>query len=102
MTNAEAWFNIVLRPRKPEGSLGRTAQDGHLDSHTAPELCKLPVAIFPFCSALIESMKIVARVPVSPDSPACVAAFILIVSDCVDADDTVPNIESPSWLVFGD
>ena len=36
-TNAEAWFNIALRPRKPEGSLGRTAQDGHLDSHTAPE-----------------------------------------------------------------
>jgi len=29
-----------LRPRKPEGSLGRTAQDGHLDSHTAPELCR--------------------------------------------------------------
>ena len=39
MTNAEARFNNVLRPRKPEGSLGRTAQDGHLDSHTAPELC---------------------------------------------------------------
>ena len=39
VTNAEAWFNIALRPRKPEGSLGRTAQDGHLDSHTAPELC---------------------------------------------------------------
>ena len=37
-TNAEAWFNTDLRPRKPEGSLGRTAQDGHLDSHTAPEL----------------------------------------------------------------
>ena len=37
-TNVEAWFNIALRPRKPEGSLGRTAQDGHLDSHTAPEL----------------------------------------------------------------
>ena len=36
MTNAEAWFNIALRP---EGSLGRTAQNGHLDSHTAPELC---------------------------------------------------------------
>ena len=31
-------FNHSLRPRKPEGSLGRTAQDGHLDSHTAPEL----------------------------------------------------------------
>ena len=30
VTNAEAWFSIALRPRKPEGSLGRTAQDGHL------------------------------------------------------------------------
>ena len=38
MTNAEARFNKSLRPRKPEGSLGRTAQDVHLDSHTAPEL----------------------------------------------------------------
>ena len=37
-TNVEAWFSIALRPRKPEGSLGRTAQDVHLDSHTAPEL----------------------------------------------------------------
>ena len=37
MTNAEAWLNNSLRPRKPEGSLGRTAQDGHLDSHTAPD-----------------------------------------------------------------
>ena len=46
-TNAEAWFNIALRPRKPEGSLGRTAQDGHLDSHTAPELwSRLPPPIF--------------------------------------------------------
>ena len=34
MTNAEAQFNNSLRPRKPEGSLGRTAQDVHLDSHT--------------------------------------------------------------------
>ena len=40
MTNAEARFNNSLRPRKPEGSLGRTAQDVHLDSHTAPELCE--------------------------------------------------------------
>ena len=38
VTNVEARFNNSLRPRKPEGSLGRTAQDGHLDSHTAPEL----------------------------------------------------------------
>ena len=38
VTNAEAWFNIALRPRKPEGSLGRKAQDVHLHSHTAPGL----------------------------------------------------------------
>ena len=37
-TNAWARFNIALRPRKPWGSLGRKAQDGHLDFHTAPEL----------------------------------------------------------------
>ena len=30
-TDAEAWFNIASRPRKPQGSL-------HLDSHTASEL----------------------------------------------------------------
>ena len=40
MTNAEARFNKSLRPRKPEGSPGRTAQDVHIDSHTAPELCR--------------------------------------------------------------
>ena len=42
MTNAEARFNKSLRPRKPEGSLGRTAQDVHLDSHTAPEKRRPP------------------------------------------------------------
>ena len=45
MTNAEARFSNSLRPRKPEGSLGRTAQDVHLDSHTAPELCAAALAI---------------------------------------------------------
>ena len=48
MTNAEAWFNIALRPRKPEGSLGRTAQDGHLDSHTALELWSAVSGMLPF------------------------------------------------------
>ena len=38
VTNAEARFSKSLHPWKPEGSLGRTAQDGHLDSHTTPEL----------------------------------------------------------------
>ena len=37
VTSAEARFSNSLRPRKPEDSLGRTVQDGHLDSHTAPE-----------------------------------------------------------------
>ena len=41
VTNAKAQFNNSLRPRKPEGSSGPTAQDGHLDSHTAPELREL-------------------------------------------------------------
>ena len=39
VASAEAQFNNCLRPRKPEGLLGRTAQDSHLDSHAAPELC---------------------------------------------------------------
>ena len=38
MTIACVWFNAALRPQKPQGSLGRGAQDGHLDFHTAPEL----------------------------------------------------------------
>ena len=46
MTNAEARCNKSLRPRKPEGSLGRTAQDVHLDSHTAPELSLAAVQPF--------------------------------------------------------
>ena len=40
MANAKAWFNIALRPWKPEGLLGRTAQYGHLNSHAAPGLSK--------------------------------------------------------------
>ena len=52
MTNAEARFNNSLRPRKPEGSLGRTAKDGHLDSHIAPELC-VPLCLS-FCLSLTE------------------------------------------------
>ena len=48
MTNAEARFNKSLQPRKPEGSLGQTAQDVHLDSHTAPELCFHALSCFVF------------------------------------------------------
>ena len=42
-------YYIALRPRKPETSLGRTAQDGQLDSHTAPELlCCVELSTCPF------------------------------------------------------
>ena len=54
-TNAKAWCNIwcniALHPWKLEGSLGQTAQDGHLDSHTAPELC--------LCIIIIDNFSIV-------------------------------------------
>ena len=56
MTNAEAWFNTALRPRKPEGSLGRTAQDGHLDSHTALELCFEDVPMVEFMDLVFTRM----------------------------------------------
>ena len=56
MTNAEARFNNSLRPRKPEGSLGRTAQDVHLDSHTAPELCFMPSAIMVYIRMRAETI----------------------------------------------
>ena len=46
VTNAEAWFSIALLPWKPEGSLGQAAQDGHLHSHTAPELWLQSMQIF--------------------------------------------------------
>ena len=52
MSNAEAQFNNSLRPRKPEGSLGRTAQDGHLDSHsswTIPEPLSMSTLCASFC-----------------------------------------------------
>jgi len=51
VTNAEARFNNSLRPRKPEGSLGRTAQDVYLDSqsHTAPELSVADVVVAASC-----------------------------------------------------
>ena len=48
MTNAEARCNRSLRPRKPEGSLGRTAQDIHLDSHTAPKLWETAHCLYNF------------------------------------------------------
>ena len=38
-TSAWAWFSTALCPQKPSGLLGWKAQDGHLDFHTAPELC---------------------------------------------------------------
>ena len=42
MTNAEARFSNSLRARKPEGSLGRTAQDG---TSTLTQLLSLSVSM---------------------------------------------------------
>ena len=53
---AKARFNNSLRPQKPEGSLGRTAQDGHLDSHTAPEPCVFTVIVHSSYSFLFDVM----------------------------------------------
>ena len=47
-TNAEAWFNTALRPRKPEGSLVRTAStvaqllnyDTHVTFHIIDTWCE--------------------------------------------------------------
>ena len=55
-----ARFNKSLRSRKPERSLERTAQDVHLDSHTAPELWsgvhwKKPKLVCRFPSTVDES-----------------------------------------------
>ena len=52
---------LALRPRKPEGSLRRIAQDGHFDSHTAPELWK----------SLMISVDVKYHVPVSACVDAC-------------------------------
>ena len=70
MTNAEAWFNKSLRPRKPEGSLGRTAQDVHLDSHTAPELWGVWGVDFCICMRIFvgvvgQKVRVVAKLSAS-------------------------------------
>ena len=76
MTNAEARFNKSLRPRKPEGSLGRTAQDVHLDSHTAPELCWRMSLWWSLCTLFLLARQ--ARVTLSDSGLCrwvCVASF---------------------------
>ena len=74
MTNAEAWFNNSLRPRKPEGSLGQTAQDVHLDSHTAPELCASERVTVAFYSAFFCGVCGVEHGINLPDLRNCIAA----------------------------
>ena len=68
MTNAEAWFNNSFHPRKPEGSLGRTARDGHLDSHTAPELCVVVDEVGSFYIALFSALENIRCALVACDS----------------------------------
>ena len=68
MTTAEARFNNFLRPRKPEGSLGR-AQDVHLDSNTAPELSPQPVSRSSFCYLDGSTGRSLSQVPFLFTSP---------------------------------
>ena len=79
MTNAEARFNNSLRPRKPEGSLGRTAQDGHLDSHTAPELWCGSTWVTSFIARFlnIQSGVLTALAWLVPHETAAVSAQVL-------------------------
>ena len=67
-SDVEARFSNSLRPRKPEGSLGRTAQDGHLGSHTAPELCKALKVVDHFYIALFSALQETHSALVSCDS----------------------------------
>ena len=70
MTNAEARFSKSLRPRKPEGSLGRTAQDVHLDSHTAPELYRTLSTMFTYYNSSLMWMGLSAcRLVLSLSTP---------------------------------
>ena len=83
MTNAKAHFNKSLRPRKPEGSLGRTAQDVHLDSHTAPELWHVSVITNVIFIAYSCYCLVVLSI-------SLITAFILIIGDVF------------MWLSFGE
>ena len=71
MTNAEARCNKSLRPRKPESSLGRTAQDVHLDSHTAPELCVVAgvLNLDLYIAGIIFAMVLKLNVALRPQRP---------------------------------
>ena len=72
MTNAEARFNNSLRPRKPEGSLGRTAQDVHLDSHTAPELCSGSPSSLVF---ILEAVRLLRLLCLRNKNEHCVSVY---------------------------
>ena len=86
MTNAEARFSNSLRPRKPEGSLGRTAQDVHLDSHTAPELspttCRSWLYGSPFVTSPVSHFTPTGRQSGSDDVPNNLSFLALWFSLC--------------------
>ena len=91
MTNAEARFNNSLRPRKPEGSLGRTAQDVHLDSHTAPEpdrLSRLGYKLFP------------ASLPPTPSQPPNPSLSSRPPKQCSNSQRPSPFSVWGHWLAY--
>ena len=85
MTNAEARFNKSLCPRKPEGSLGRTAQDGHLDSPQLLNYENVPVVFCPnkcvlldFLCVWISSNLHIINVPPPPPVYACAHVCVCV------------------------
>ena len=80
MTSAEARFNKSLRPRKPEGSLGRTAQDVHLDSHTDSELSSYVIVSASAFILTCVSLLLQRQQPVSSEEKDVMTLLSLLLS----------------------
>ena len=95
------WFNIALRPRF---LLGRTAQDGHLDSHTAPELTS-GVSHGQFCYRRRRgrgagySDKSVTNIACGRHVPSAAEHYRQYFARGLPAPDTVSPVPEVSWLV---
>ena len=59
-TNCDQCVSMVqccfTSTRKPQGSLGRGTQDGHLDFHTAPELFSVLFYLLALCPQMLKSI----------------------------------------------
>ena len=88
-------YDKSLRPRKPEGSLGRTAQDVYLDFHTAPELwCSQDSCYFlyPLTAWLLQLR--VSSVTGTPNSVTCckTQSFSSVATPLSDATTRIQHL----------